>query len=148
MTNRLHLELILKHETSNAFKLFGVEAEMWLSPVPSDDGRGCVSLYCWPLYIHIYSHRWPIAGVKYAPGSSGSFGWVWSEWRKGTLGWQRTWVNPHRVVSDLRNRWGIRISHEDVDVGVHILDQEHEGRLIAEYGTDALIRYYCTTNPR
>lgn len=28
------------------------------------------------------------------------------------------------------------------------LDSEHEGGILAEYGYDALVRYYCPTDPR
>jgi len=57
-------------------------------------------------------------------------------------------IDPHDLAHRLLQQDGIHIDPALVDTTRPPLEIEHETRIIMEYGYDALVRYYCPTDPR
>jgi len=52
-------------------------------------------------------------------------------------------INPHALSARIHQQRHIYLDPAKVDTTAEELTPEHEGRLIAEYGFEALVRYYC-----
>ena len=57
-------------------------------------------------------------------------------------------VDPDALADRLSRERGIVIRPDLVDAPLVELTPENEGQLVAEYGFDALVRYYCPNDPR
>ena len=57
-------------------------------------------------------------------------------------------LDKQNLVQRLRIERSIDLDATLIDDGAEELTPEEEGNIIAEYGFDALVRYYCPQDPR